>query len=112
MASGPWFGDALDHIHRITTDWPFHPAKHEQHVPHVDLNRDGGLDKDEVLKTRRVDEMEEFIEQEALRLAVHEMEERMVTLLTSTGTITLWIGEGMQASCSTGLLLIKRKQDG
>ena len=78
---GEWsmqeLGDALDYIHRHHHSIGRSTLRSMNNMYRtLDLNRDGVLDKDEVLKTRRVDEMEEFIEQEALRLAVHEMEER------------------------------------
>ena len=38
--------------------------------------RSGGLTQEEIVKTKYVDNIEHFIEQEALRAVLHEMEDR------------------------------------
>lgn len=43
----------------------------------LDMNRDGKVSRQEVVKTKYVDNLEQFIEQESLRLVLHELEERI-----------------------------------
>ena len=69
--------DALHYIH------VHHDAMGRSTIQHhinmfrvLDLDRDHKLSKPEVVKTKVVDDIEFFLEQEALREVIHEMEER------------------------------------
>ena len=79
---GKWsleeLGDALDFIHKD------HDARGRSVLQHyhtvfriLDQNRDGVLSRKEVIKTKYVDQLEQFIEQESLRHVVHELEKRV-----------------------------------
>ena len=70
-------GDALDFIHKD------HDAKGRSVLQHyynmfriLDMDKSEALSRKEVVKTKYVDNLEQFIEQESLRQVVHELEER------------------------------------
>mgnify|MGYP006100720457 CR=1 FL=1 len=70
-------GDALDFIHKD------HDARGRSVLQHyhtmfriLDMDKNGALSKTEVVKTKYVDNLEQFIEQESLRHVVHELEDR------------------------------------
>lgn len=43
----------------------------------LDMDRSGDLTKKEIIKTKYVDHLEQFIEQESLRHVIHDMENRI-----------------------------------
>ena len=70
-------GDALDFIHKNHDAMGRSVIQHYRHIFGIlDKDRSGGLTQDEVVKTKYVDNIEHFIEQEALRSVLHEMDER------------------------------------
>jgi Ca2+-binding EF-hand superfamily protein len=70
-------GDALDFIHKNHDAMGRSVIQHYRHIFGIlDKDRSGGLTRDEVVKTKYVDNIEHFIEQEALRSVLHEMDER------------------------------------
>ena len=70
-------GDALDFIHKNHHAMGRSVLQHYRHIFGIlDKDRSGGLTRDEVVKTKYVDNIEHFIEQEALRAVLHELEER------------------------------------
>lgn len=70
-------GDALDFVHKNHHAIGRSVIQHYRHIFGIlDKDRSQGLTKDEIVKTKYVDNIEHFIEQEALRAVLHEMEER------------------------------------
>lgn len=70
-------GDSMDYIVKHHHMIGRSVIRHGRSIyRHLDLNKDGKLSKKEVVETRRVDDIEQYIEQECLRQVMHETEER------------------------------------